>query len=102
MLLSKSSFRAAAAAFVLGTATLGVATISLTAPAEAAARPVVGKSLQEAIRAAGAGNFSAARAAVAQAESAGGLTPGDHAAIDQVKEYIAAKSGAAGGKGGLI
>jgi tetratricopeptide (TPR) repeat protein len=97
-MLSKS-FRAAAAAFLLGTATVGAAAIALTAQAEAAARPAVARALNEAIHAAGAGNFSAARAAVAQAEGQSGLTPGDHQAIDQVKQYIAQKSGPSGGGG---
>jgi hypothetical protein len=96
------SFRAAAAALLIGSATVAVAAVTMTAPAQAAAaRAAVAKPLQEAIRAAGNGNFSAARAAVSQAESVGGLTPGDHAAIDQVKNYIEAKSGATSGKGGI-
>jgi hypothetical protein len=99
----RSTFRAAVAAFALGTAALGAASLTLMAtPAEAAARPVVGKALQEAIRLAGAGNYNGAKAAVAQAEAMGGLTAGDREAINQVKSYIAQKSGAAGGKGGLI
>ena len=94
-----NTFRAAAAAFVLGTAALAAGSIALTVPAEAAARPAVGRALQEAIRDAGAGNYAGARAAVAQAEGISGLTPGDHAAIDQVKQYIAQKSGSGGGGG---
>ncbi len=96
-----NSFRAAAAAFVLGTAAVAVGTVALTVSAEAATRPAVGKALQEAIRQAGAGNLSAARSSVAQAEGVSGLTAGDRAAIDQVKQYIAAKAGAGSGKGGL-
>src|SRR6185437_765893 len=91
-----NSLRAAAAAFVIGTATLGVAAISFTAPAEAAARASVAKFLNEAIHAASAGNMGAARGAVAQAEGVGGLTSGDREAIDQVKNYIAQKSGSGG------
>src|SRR6185437_3698799 len=60
-----NSLRAAAAAFVIGTATLGVAAISFTAPAEAAARASVAKFLNEAIHAASAGNMGAARGVVA-------------------------------------
>jgi tetratricopeptide (TPR) repeat protein len=96
------SLRAAAAALLIGSATVAVAAVSLTVSAEAAARASVAKPLQEAIRAAGNGNFSAARAAVAQAEGAGSLTPGDHEAIDKVKSYIDAKSGSVSGRGGLI
>lgn len=99
----KSTFRAAVAAFALGTAALGAVSLTfMVTPAEAAARAPVAKALQEAIRLAGAGNYAGAKAAVGQAESVGGLTSGDREAIDQVKNYIAQKSGAAGGKGGLI
>ncbi|MEI9885972.1 MAG: hypothetical protein WDN08_05615 [Rhizomicrobium sp.] len=73
--------------------------MGFTVSAEAAARPAVGKPLQDAIRQAGAGNLSAARASVAAAEAVGGLTAGDRAAIDQVKNYIAQKAGAGGGGG---
>lgn len=99
--MSSKSFRAAAAAFLLSAATLGVATVSLTATAEAAARPAVGRLLQEALHQAEGGNLGGARASVASAEAVSGLTSGDRAAIDQVKEYIAAKSSASGGKGGI-
>ncbi len=94
-----NSLRAAAAAFFLGTAAFAVSTVTMTVPVEAAARAAVGRLLNEAIHQAGAGNFSAARAAVAQAEGQSGLTPGDRAAIDQVKTYISQKSGAGGGGG---
>jgi hypothetical protein len=94
-----NSIRAAVTAFVLGTAALAAATVSMTVPVEAAARASVARFLNEAIHQAGAGNFSAARAAVAQAEGQSGLTPGDRAAIDQVKTYISQKSGASGGGG---
>ena len=92
-----NSFRAAAAALLLGTASMAVATVSMTVPAAAAARASVAKYLNEAIRAAGAGNLSAARASVSQAESVGGLTEGDRAAIEQVKNYIAQKSNVSNG-----
>ena len=97
-MLSKS-FRAAAAALLLSFASVGVVTVSMTVPAEAAARSAVAKFLNEAVRAAGSGNYGAARGAVSQAEGVGGLTEGDRAAIEQVKNYIAQKSGASGGGG---
>jgi hypothetical protein len=97
-MLSKS-FRAAAAAFILGTATVAACSVALTVSAEAAARPAVGRALQEAIREAGAGNLSAAHSSVATAEGMSGLTAGDRAAIDQVKQYIAQKAGSSGGGG---
>src|SRR5215469_5967900 len=93
------SLRAASLALVLGSGVIAAGTMALTTTAEAAARPAVAKLLNEAIRAAGAGNFGAARSALSQAEGVSGLTPGDHAAIDQVKTYITQKSGA-GGAGG--
>jgi hypothetical protein len=93
------SLRAAAVALVLGSGVIVAGTVALTTAAEAAARPPVAKFLNEAIRAAGGGNFGAARSAVSQAEGVSGLTSGDRAAIDQVKNYIAQKSGA-GGAGG--
>ena len=94
------SFRAAAAAFVLGTAAFAAGTVGFTVTAEAAARPAVGRALQEAVRQAGAGNLSGARASVAQAEAVGGLTPGDRAAIDSVKSYIARAGSGGGGLAG--
>jgi hypothetical protein len=99
----RAPLRNAVAALLIGSATVAVSAVALTAPAEAAAaRAAVAGPLKEAISAAGAGNFSAARGAVARAENVSNLTSGDHAAIDQVKNYIEAKSGAAGGKGGMI
>ena len=86
-------FRALAAALVLTTAGVAVGTIATTTVAEAAARPQVGKLLQQAIDLAKGGSTSAANAKVSQAEAVGGLTPGDQAAIAQVKSFIAAKSG---------
>ena len=93
------TFRAAIAAFFVVTAAVSVGIVAQTTTAEAAARPAVAKYLQSAIREAGAGNLSAARSAVASAEGVGGLTPGDRAAIDQVKTYISQKAGAGGGGG---
>jgi hypothetical protein len=93
------SLRAAGLALLLGSGLVVGGTVALTTTAEAAARPAVAKFLNEAIRAAGAGNYSAARGAVSQAEGVSGLTSGDRAAIDQVKNYISQKSGASGGGG---
>ncbi len=96
-----NSLRAAAAALLLSTAAVGVTTVAITVPAAAAARASVAKFLNEAIRQASAGNLSAARSSVSQAEGVGGLTSGDHEAIDKVKEYIAQKSNATTGVAGL-
>ncbi|HEY2034896.1 MAG TPA: hypothetical protein VGH02_14540 [Rhizomicrobium sp.] len=86
-------FRAVAAALLLTTAGVAGGMIATTTVAEAAARPQVGKLLQQAIDLARSGSTGAASAKVSQAESVGGLTPGDQAAIAQVKSFIAAKSG---------
>jgi hypothetical protein len=87
------NFRALAAALLLTTAGVAGGVIATTTVAEAAARPQVGKLLQQAIDLAKGGSTSAANAKVSQAEAVGGLTPGDQAAIAQVKSFIAAKSG---------
>jgi len=86
-------FRALAAALLLTTAGVAGGLIATTTIAEAAARPQVGKLLQQAIDLAKSGSTGAANAKVSQAEAVGGLTPGDQAAIAQVKSFIAAKSG---------
>lgn len=90
--------RAAAAAFVIGGAS--VATIAALAPVSAMAagiRPAVGNPLKEAESLAASGHGSEALAKVHQAESVSSLTPGEQQAISQVKEYIAAKTGQGGG-----
>jgi tetratricopeptide (TPR) repeat protein len=85
------NFRAFAATLFLSAATVALSGVALTVPADAAARPAVGKLLQQAIDDAKSGSTGAAK--VQQAESVGGLTPGDHEAIEKVKSFISAKSG---------
>ena len=94
------NLRAFATALFLGSAIAAVGSLPAAVPAEASARPAVGKLLQEAIRLAGSGNTSGAGEKVREAESVGGLTSGDQQAIEQTKSYIAAKngSGATGSK----
>src|ERR1700749_818839 len=87
------NFKAIAATLFLSAATVALSPSAMTVPADAAARPAVGKLLQQAIDDAKNGSTGAANAKVSQAESVGGLTPGDQAAIAQVKSFIAAKSG---------
>ena len=87
------NFRAVAASLFLSAATVALSGAAMTVPADAAARPAVGKLLQQAIDEAKGGNTGAANAKVHEAESVGGLTPGDQQAIEQVKSFIAAKSG---------
>lgn len=86
-------FRAVATALLLTTAGVATGIFVTTTVAEAAARPQVGKLLQQAIDLAKGGSTGAANAKVQQAEAVGGLTPGDQQAIEQVKSFIAAKSG---------
>ena len=86
-------FRALAVGLLLTTASVAGGSLAMTTTAEAAARPQVGKLLQQAIDLAKSGSTSAASSKVQQAEAVGGLTPGDQQAIAQVKSFIAAKSG---------
>ncbi|HEX3994493.1 MAG TPA: hypothetical protein VHX39_25245, partial [Acetobacteraceae bacterium] len=87
------NFRAVAAALFLSAATVALSSAVMVVPADAAARPAVGKLLQQAIDDAKNGSTGAANAKVQQAEAVGGLTPGDQQAIEQVKSFISAKSG---------
>jgi hypothetical protein len=91
--MNSLNFRALAATLFLSAATVALSSTVMVVPADAAARPAVGKLLQEAINDAKSGSTGAANAKVQQAEAVGGLTPGDHEAIEQVKSFIAAKSG---------
>ncbi|HWA30922.1 MAG TPA: hypothetical protein VG867_07480 [Rhizomicrobium sp.] len=88
------TFRALSAALLLTTAGVAAGALSVPVVAEAAgARPAIAKLLNDAVNLAKGGNTSAASAKLHQAESQGGLTSGDQQAIEQVKQYIAAKSG---------
>lgn len=86
-------FRALAIGLLLTTSSVAVGSLAMTTTAEAAARPQVGKLLQQAIDLAKSGSTGAANSKISQAEAVGGLTPGDQAAIAQVKSFVAAKSG---------
>jgi hypothetical protein len=86
-------FQALAAALLLGTAAVAAGAIAYPTAAEAAARPQVGKLLNQAVEMAKSGNTGGANAKLHEAEAVGGLTPGDQQAIDQVRNYISAKSG---------
>ncbi|MGD0142855.1 MAG: hypothetical protein ABSC92_06835 [Rhizomicrobium sp.] len=85
--------RTLATALLLGAAIGAVGALPMAVPAEAGARPAVGKLLQEAIRLAESGSTGAAEEKVKEAESVGGLTSGDQQAIEQTRQYVAAKSG---------
>lgn len=91
--MTKIKLHAAAAAFLLGTATLGGATLLMTAPAAAAVRPVVGEPLQQAMALAAKGDYKGAMALVDKANAASAKTPEEVSTIGQVKTYIGAKSG---------
>ena len=54
--MTKIKLHAVAAAFLLGTATLGGATLLMTAPAAAAVRSAVGEPLQQAMALAAKGD----------------------------------------------
>jgi hypothetical protein len=92
-IMVSQQFRALAVGLLLTTASVAGGSLAMTTTAEAAARPQVGKLLQQAIDLAKSGSTSAASSKVQQAEAVGGLTPGDQQAIAQVKSFIAAKSG---------
>ncbi|HTK80188.1 MAG TPA: hypothetical protein VL286_07075 [Rhizomicrobium sp.] len=95
------TLQAVGVTFALGTMAF-VATAPATAPVAQAAtvRPAVGKPLQAAVSLANAGKGAAAMAKVHEAESVGGLTAGEQAAISQTKNFIAAKTGSGGGATG--
>ncbi|HEY1961347.1 MAG TPA: hypothetical protein VGG69_02925 [Rhizomicrobium sp.] len=59
-------------------------------------RPQVGKPLQQAISLANSGKGAAAMSKLHEAESVGGLTGAEQAAISQARQFIAVKTGAGG------
>jgi hypothetical protein len=95
--MMSSKLRALATALLFATATAGVAVMASTPVEAATVRPQVGQALQAAIKDAAAGNGSAALAKIHEAESVGGLTSAEQQAIEQTKNYVAAKTGAGGG-----
>lgn len=100
--MTSSNFRAFATALLLTTASAGGLALLAPAAVDAAStvRPQVGAAIQAAIKDANAGNGSAALAKLHEAESVGNLTPSEQSAIEQTKNYIAAKTGAGGGATG--
>ncbi|MBV8798958.1 MAG: hypothetical protein JO208_04005 [Alphaproteobacteria bacterium] len=84
-------------AFLLGTATaLTAGTVFAPAAYAVTVRPQVGNPLKEAVSLANAGKGAAAMAKVNQAAAVGGLTGQEQAAINQTRQFIAAKTGAGG------
>jgi len=91
--MTASKLRAVTTAFLLGTATLCGGAMILSAPAEAAVRATVGKPLQEAQKLAGEGNYKGAMAKVNEAEAVSGKSAEETKIINQMKDYLAVKSG---------
>jgi hypothetical protein len=91
--MTASRLRAVTTAFLLGTATLCGGAMILSAPADAAVRASVGKPLQEAQKLAGEGNYKGAMAKVNEAEGVSGKSPEETKIINQMKDYLAVKSG---------
>jgi len=92
------NLRAAATAILLGTAALGAGAV--LQPAFAALSAAVGKPLQEAQSLAAAGKYREAMDR-ANAAAAAAKTPEEHQKADQMKQYIAVKSGDASIGGAL-
>ena len=92
--MTASKLRAALTAILLGTATAGAAALVLAAPAQAATVSAkVGAALKEAQSLAAAGNYKGAMAKINEAENAPGKTPDDNQIINQMKQFVAVKSG---------
>jgi len=88
------TLRALSAAFLVGTASIAIAGVATTQMAEAGTvRPAVGKPLQDALSLANSGKINAALAKVKEAESVSDLTSAERDTINQMKNYILAKSG---------
>jgi hypothetical protein len=96
------NLRAALTAILLGTATVGVAGLALTAPAQAVTVSAkVGPLLNEAKALATAGNYQGALAKLKEAEAVKS-TPDDTAMINSMRQFIGVKTGdaALGGAAG--
>jgi hypothetical protein len=91
--MTAKNFRAAAAALLLGAATLGSATLLATAPAQAAVRASVGEPLQQAMSLAAKGDYKGAMSQVEKASAVSDKTAEESSTIAQVKAYVGAKSG---------
>jgi hypothetical protein len=91
--MTASKLRAVATAFLLGTASVCGAALVLSAPAAAAVSAKVGKPLQEAQALANAGNYKGALAKLNEAEAISGKSAEENKIINQMKDFIAIKSG---------
>ncbi|MES2472648.1 MAG: hypothetical protein V4601_07385 [Pseudomonadota bacterium] len=86
-----SNLRAALTAIFLGTATMTIAAMPAYAQATVSAR--VGAALKEAQALAAAGNYKAAMSKINEADNAPGKTPSDSTVINQMRNFVAVKSG---------
>lgn len=89
--MTASNLRAALTAILLGSATMTLAAMPAQAQATVSAR--VGAALKEAQALAGAGNYKAAMAKINEAENAPGKTAADTTVINQMRNFVAVKSG---------
>src|SRR5664279_4052635 len=86
--------RAALTAIFLGTAAVGAGALGFATTAQAATvSHQVGALLQEAQSLANAGNYRGAMAKINEAEGAPGKTADDTTVINQMKNFVAVKSG---------
>lgn len=98
--MTACNLRAALTAFLLGTASIGAAAIVTTIPAQAAVSKAVGLAINEARNLAEAKNYKAAMAKVNEAGAAAKTTE-ENNVVNQMKQYIAVKSGDASIGGAL-
>ncbi len=91
--MTASKLRAALTAILMGTAAVGAVSVVSTLPAEAATVSAkVGPLLKEAQSLAQAGNYAAASAKLKEADAVKS-TPDDATIINQLRQFIAIKSG---------
>ena len=89
--MTASKMRAALTAILLGTATMTA--MALPAQAQATVSARVGAALKEAQALAAAGNYKGAMAKINEADGAPGKTPADTTIINQMRNFVAVKSG---------
>lgn len=99
--MNSGTLRALVTALLLSTGAVAGSVVLAPAPAAAAGvRPAVGNALKAAIGDAAGGNAGAANAKIREAESVPNLTVAEQQAIEQTKNYVAAKTGNFSGGGG--
>ncbi|HTO40034.1 MAG TPA: hypothetical protein VL026_03590 [Rhizomicrobium sp.] len=96
--MNTSTLRVLSVALLLGTTAFAGHLVTghsvvIGAAQAASVRPVVGKPLQQAQELAAKGDYKGAMVAVKQAEAATGKTADETKVIDQMRSYIASKSG---------